>query len=270
MACDTFCSSMANFCGVESLGRHALGVICVLFVVFLWVSSSELTQSIFKNNNYNHPFFLTYFNTSLFMVYGPFFIRLCINYIETRNDNLNRSSAYSSLSPTADHLEIKSIGNGEKNLEKTDYNSTMTDSDTSDFSSTKSKSDNDKIEKKSKNEENDSNECNNYDENIDNNGYNNRLNKCCISQLNENQLTFFETFKMSAVFCPVWFLMNYTFNASLDKTSVASNTILSTMSGPFSLILSFCFLKTRFSVWNIVGVAIVYVLYIIQQNLSLY
>merc|ERR1712224_1129238 len=39
-------------------------------------------------------------------------------------------------------------------------------------------------------------------------------------------------------------------------TSVASNTILSTMSGPFSLLLSRCLLDTQMSPWNVGGVLI--------------
>lgn len=39
------------------------------------------------------------------------------------------------------------------------------------------------------------------------------------------------TMKLSLTFCFLWFLANYTNNASLAYTSVTSSTILSSMSG---------------------------------------
>ncbi|KAI1793881.1 hypothetical protein LXA43DRAFT_971541 [Ganoderma leucocontextum] len=48
-------------------------------------------------------------------------------------------------------------------------------------------------------------------------------------------LTIRETAHLAAVFCLLWFVANWTVNASLDYTSVASATILSSMSGFFTL-----------------------------------
>ncbi|KAL1749095.1 hypothetical protein HDZ31DRAFT_59686 [Schizophyllum fasciatum] len=48
-------------------------------------------------------------------------------------------------------------------------------------------------------------------------------------------LTTQETAKLASVFCFFWFVANWTVNASLDYTSVASTTILSSMSGFFTL-----------------------------------
>ncbi|TRM65685.1 hypothetical protein BD626DRAFT_190629 [Schizophyllum amplum] len=48
-------------------------------------------------------------------------------------------------------------------------------------------------------------------------------------------LTTQETAKLASVFCFFWFIANWTVNASLDYTSVASTTILSSMSGFFTL-----------------------------------
>ncbi|CAO3696328.1 unnamed protein product [Rhizopus stolonifer] len=45
------------------------------------------------------------------------------------------------------------------------------------------------------------------------------------------------TMKLSLAFCFLWFLANYTNNASLAYTSVTSSTILSSMSGLFTLIV---------------------------------
>ena len=49
------------------------------------------------------------------------------------------------------------------------------------------------------------------------------------------KLSTIETIQLSFAFCLLWFLANYTTNASLAYTSVASSTILSSMSGLFTL-----------------------------------
>lgn len=55
--------------------RLVLGLIVLLLVDIIWVSSSEITQYIYKNEKFDKPFFTTYFKTSLFSLYllGLFF-----------------------------------------------------------------------------------------------------------------------------------------------------------------------------------------------------
>ncbi|KAH7339526.1 hypothetical protein B0J17DRAFT_655521 [Rhizoctonia solani] len=50
-------------------------------------------------------------------------------------------------------------------------------------------------------------------------------------------LTVSETAKLASIFCVFWFAANWTVNASLSFTSVASTTILSSMSGFFTLLI---------------------------------
>ena len=54
--------------------RLSLGVLTLLLVDVIWVGSSELTEYIFKEQNFNKPFFSTYLKTSLFMLYLPGFV----------------------------------------------------------------------------------------------------------------------------------------------------------------------------------------------------
>jgi len=54
--------------------RLALGLLTLLLVDIIWVGSSEITEYIFKQQNYNKPFFSTYLKTSLFMLYLPGFL----------------------------------------------------------------------------------------------------------------------------------------------------------------------------------------------------
>ncbi len=50
-------------------GRRGLGLLCLFGVVLIWVVSGELIEFIFTNQNFSAPFFITYFNTGLFVLY---------------------------------------------------------------------------------------------------------------------------------------------------------------------------------------------------------
>ncbi|GAM26182.1 hypothetical protein SAMD00019534_093570 [Acytostelium subglobosum LB1] len=54
--------------------------------------------------------------------------------------------------------------------------------------------------------------------------------------------------KFSAILCPIWFAANYTYNISLDITSISSNTILSSLSGVFSLFISVAMKVDKFTI----------------------
>ena len=54
--------------------RLVLGLFTLILVDIIWVASSELTEFIFKTQNYSKPFFSTYLKTSLFMLYLPGFL----------------------------------------------------------------------------------------------------------------------------------------------------------------------------------------------------
>jgi solute carrier family 35 protein F5 len=60
--------------------------------------------------------------------------------------------------------------------------------------------------------------------------------------------------RYSLVFCWIWFTMNLLFNYSLEETSVASNTIISSTSSIFTLVFSVIWLKNKISVYNVLGV----------------
>lgn len=49
--------------------RLILGVVLLLLVDIIWVSSSELTKFLYENEQYDKPFFCTYFKTSMFTLY---------------------------------------------------------------------------------------------------------------------------------------------------------------------------------------------------------
>ena len=65
------CLIMANnqFDVLTRPQRILTGLILLLAVDLIWVASSEFTKYIFKDLDYDKPFFSTYFKTSLFMIY---------------------------------------------------------------------------------------------------------------------------------------------------------------------------------------------------------
>jgi len=69
-------------------------------------------------------------------------------------------------------------------------------------------------------------------------------------------LTTKETLQLASIFCFVWFAANWTVNASLDYTSVASATIMSSMSGFFTLGIGRIFKVESLSVTKVVAVVI--------------
>lgn len=80
---------------------------------------------------------------------------------------------------------------------------------------------------------------------------------CCVVKQSSSKLPLRRTLKLATIFCFIWFGMNYFYNESLFFTSVGSNTVLSSLSGPFCLILSIIFLKEPFSWSNALGVTVV-------------
>ncbi|KAI4197300.1 MAG: hypothetical protein LQ350_006028 [Teloschistes chrysophthalmus] len=50
------------------LARHTLGLILLLTTVFLWTASQFLASTIFADNTYSKPYFVTYINSSFFAV----------------------------------------------------------------------------------------------------------------------------------------------------------------------------------------------------------
>ncbi|KAF7320438.1 hypothetical protein MKEN_00828700 [Mycena kentingensis (nom. inval.)] len=68
-------------------------------------------------------------------------------------------------------------------------------------------------------------------------------------------LTTRETARLALVFCLVWFVANWTLNASLDFTSVSSATILSSTSGFFTLGIGRIFRVESFTLLKTVAVA---------------
>ncbi|PVF99347.1 hypothetical protein CPB86DRAFT_703402 [Serendipita vermifera] len=67
-------------------------------------------------------------------------------------------------------------------------------------------------------------------------------------------LTTRETASLAAFFCFLWFVANWTVNASLDYTSVGSTTVLASTSGIFTLIVGRLIGFEKLSLWKVSAV----------------
>ncbi|KAI8887550.1 hypothetical protein K501DRAFT_241950 [Backusella circina FSU 941] len=74
--------------------------------------------------------------------------------------------------------------------------------------------------------------------------------------MDDDKLSTTETIKLSLAFCIIWFLANYTTNASLAYTSVGSSTILASMSGLFTLGIGAIFKVEKLNLLKIAAVFI--------------
>ncbi|KAK3242358.1 hypothetical protein CYMTET_47946 [Cymbomonas tetramitiformis] len=71
----------------------------------------------------------------------------------------------------------------------------------------------------------------------------------------EEPYTRWQTARAALIICPFWFSAQLTFNASLKRSSVTSNTILSSLSSLFTFFLSVRLLRERFTFVKLGGVA---------------
>ncbi|CAO3637665.1 unnamed protein product [Mucor fragilis] len=77
-----------------------------------------------------------------------------------------------------------------------------------------------------------------------------------ISTTSHHKLSTYDTIKLSLEFCILWFIANYTTNASLAYTTVGSSTILASMSGLFTLGIGAIFKVEKMNLIKILAVLV--------------
>ncbi|KAI7861999.1 hypothetical protein BDF14DRAFT_1861379 [Spinellus fusiger] len=92
--------------------RYLGGVLALLGVVFIWVSSSFVMNSIFGEQKYNKPFLITYLNTATFSFYlVPLLFRKRTDYTTEETAKL--------LTPHVEAIEARSLVGSASLLEQT-------------------------------------------------------------------------------------------------------------------------------------------------------
>jgi solute carrier family 35 protein F5 len=185
--------------------RWLLGLVLLLGVIVIWVLSSTFMQYIFLDQNFAHPFFLTYISTSLFTIYLVGFV-----FCKSWRSGPKTSEWIIEEEPQRPEHATPSVMATVAILSEP-----VTTSGAS-FVSVPSRS---------------------------------------VPQSSSSipLLTVRRIFLISAMFCPLWFAANYTFNASLVLTSVSSNTIISATSSLWTLLFGAILCVEEFAWGKLVG-----------------
>ncbi|KAJ7292355.1 hypothetical protein O6H91_14G067500 [Diphasiastrum complanatum] len=211
--------------------RYKGGLLLLATVIFIWVTSAEVTQIIFEA--YRHPFVLTYLGASLMVVLLP--IVLLKEYIRSllRQYSKNKSNCFvihedfTTQPSEVPESPAKINGLQQKGFE-TELGNFMLR--------------NDNVNALSEEEEG----------------------RLLIGKTTENvnvlrfsvEKTAWEVAKSSFYMAPLWFFTEYSANAALANTSVASTTILSSTSALFTLIFGSLLGQDRFTFPKVVAVLV--------------
>ncbi|KAL2645209.1 hypothetical protein R1flu_012796 [Riccia fluitans] len=199
--------------------KYRIGLLLIGTVVLIWVTSAEVTQSIF--DSYRHPFVLTWLGASLLIVYLPISllndqIKSCI--VKTRKNPGTFNGIASTDSPLKSPLK-----NGRKSsdlelqhliLRKDSDLDLEADGETVSFIRTDS----------------------------------------AHPVRNHGKLLSWDLVKVSILLTPLWFMTEYLSNGALALTSVASTTILSSTAGLFTLVFGTMLGQDSFNISKVVAV----------------
>ncbi|MCO5606980.1 hypothetical protein L7F22_061171 [Adiantum nelumboides] len=206
----------------ESFAVYGRGLLLIGSVVIIWVTSAEVTQSIFTA--YKHPFVLTFLGASLMVVYLP--VALLKDFIFT----LVKRQHLSRLTSSLEIVPLKSNNGLPQSPIKTNGLQKGSDPDLQNLITRQEDSHALEEGKVSK---------------LDDNS--NFLRK-------SNVPSSWEIARKSFFLAPLWFLTEYLSNAALANTSVASTTILSSTSGLFTLFFGACLGQDSLSMSKFVAV----------------
>jgi len=222
--------------------QYLLGLFYILVVNLLWVSSGFLVRFIFEDKNFQSPFLVTYYSTALFTVYLILFLPFLCNHCRTL---CNKKAGYGQLGKNSNYLgssENKSTFWHTEPLQGEHVVGDRVEVDAPDgVVINQQRVVNRQLITQRPDEPSDGEKCCG----------------CFVVKLSANKLSLLQTAKLSITFCFIWFSMSFLYNASLMYTTLGSNTVLSTLSGPFCLILSIILLNEPLVWSNILGVAVV-------------
>ncbi|KAF2873503.1 vacuolar membrane protein [Massariosphaeria phaeospora] len=207
---------------LHSKFRHTIGIVLLLATVFLWTASNFLASTIFADDSYSKPYFVTYVNTAFFII--PLIPMLLSHAWDDRSNPVQREPLLSQIR----NLLQRRVGRYK--LLRDHESST---------SSLSSKSSQDRSSGASEMLLGD-----NLQESQELNG----------STAAQEGLTLKETVKLSLEFSILWFLANYFAAACLEYTTVASSTILASTSSIWTLLIGSLLRVERFTLRKFLGV----------------
>lgn len=228
-------------CGGCHLTRYAFGVILILIVAVIWVGASEWIQVIFGSMHFSKPFFLTYFNTMTFASWnvGYLFIPSWrkVPWRHPRQSKVVLRSAEGGGG-------LAGAASGEGGGSAAAAASVMISHVYVSVVSAASGADDDEPTAAA-----DSAPALGIYGGVDGPGNTPTIIAAAAGEggtvEEEPPYDLRRLAHAALLFCPLWFLANVLFNYSLAQTSVSSNTILSTTSSIWTLVLSFALLGHR-------------------------
>ncbi|PVD39302.1 hypothetical protein C0Q70_01931 [Pomacea canaliculata] len=233
--------------------RLVVGVLLLIFVDFIWVASSELTEYIFKDANYKKPFFTTYLKTVMFSMYLLGFIfwgpwrEQCrrVRDRKVTQDALSVSPSAEPESHISDPIFVP--------IKFDSHNSGTESDDAGNGGSGKSVRFSNLSEVRQLSEEH-------AEEALLS-----RLSYQAFLRAEEerthigSKLTVKQVARLAFIFCIVWFFANYTYQMALLDTEAGIVNVLASTSGLFTLICAAIYPSSqvdRFTLSKLVAVLI--------------
>ncbi|ORC86531.1 solute carrier family 35, member F5 [Trypanosoma theileri] len=252
-----------------AIGKHTLGVLLILCVTVIWVGSSVWIQHIFGELEYEKPYFLTYFNTTGFALWNLGYLVIPswrrIPWKTTGKpvpiifvDSHVRDVFAGSNSNTAAVTDDK----GKEGYEMIDsvevFPPTLDDGMGNTSTNTNKDANNNRAASAGRGRGNSAIATKNRLPDNNDNDNDEELLPCDYDGEMERIRPYskFQLFRCACLFCPFWFVANYLFNLSLSRTSVASNTVLSSTSCIWTLLLSVILLGHRVSIFKVGAVVL--------------
>ncbi|KAL3744399.1 hypothetical protein ACJRO7_013640 [Eucalyptus globulus] len=206
--------------------RYKGGLILIITVVIMWVTSAEVTQGVFED--YDQPFAVTYLGISLLAFYLPiaFFKDWLLKSLRSRTSESGDSAE------TVDAISVGPDSPGKNNGKQSNIEmqnqekSTVGDSTGKELHLL---------------EEGKAFVLEEKDDVI-------------VEQ--EEKLNGKQILKVACILAPIWFASEYFMNAALARTSVASTTILFSTSGLFTLLIGAFLGQDSISVVKVISVLI--------------
>lgn len=202
---------------LHGVWRHTIGIILLLATVVLWTASNFLASTIFADDSYSKPYFVTYVNSSFFSV-----LLLLVAARRLWASGGSIQGALRGHDRSTHYLPVVEEEEEEQAFVKPDDEGGIQEASRSPRSRLL-------IEEPS--------------------------NSSGIeASPSEGRLNVRETLRLSFEFCILWFLANYFVAACLEYTTVASSTILTSTSSVWTLIFGALLNVEKFTIKKLIGV----------------
>ncbi|XP_066589435.1 solute carrier family 35 member F5 [Prorops nasuta] len=233
--------------------RLVLGLLVLLLVDIIWVSSSELTKYIYREAAFEKPFFSTYIKTSMFTFY---LLGLCL--WPPWRDQCNKPATYMFIDPNVEDDNFYSEANTSLSdptfvpIKIPDHcdRSSGTESDDSSIRSVRFS----KLAEVRHMSESDATEAL-----LARLSYQDSVRAGEHARRQANKFSVQKVAKIALMFCLLWFMANYTYQISLAETEAGIVTVLSSTSSLFTLFLAAFFPSNggdKFTLSKLVAVSV--------------